>query len=203
MTPRPEPIDAIPDLEPRDHTAIGPDMGQLAPFIPADPAAFAHLDLAWYDRVRRRFEAYGFRHLGDYDAPADACDHTWQPLLVRALVSRDGTVTVSLSAPQLQGFARRVTHTLLGTLPRPVVACTTACTDGTLVHTSNGPADGAPSLPSLRDVRWLAPRTSPEDVYATHTARVTAHLRARPGVRPLVVRTADAWWASEARRRGR
>ncbi len=170
-------------------------------YLAADPAAFGHLDLAWYDRVTRRFEGYGFRHLGDIEdrTLADAPSMVLRPTFLRMLVSRDGTVTTALYDQRLKSPGLRLLRWLLRQSPRPVVDCETECTDGSFVGTTNARGASALQLPSLIDVAFLPVRTTPEDVYATHTARVTAHLKARPGVRAVVVRTRDELLQSQDR----
>lgn len=201
MTPRPEPVDPNTEAARRILDTIEAHYQPVHRYVAADPAAFGHLDLAWYDRVTRRFEGYGFRHLGDLENKTitDAPGTVLRPTFLRAMVSRDGTVTAALYDPRIGGVGLRLLLWCLGKSPRPVVDCETECTDGSFVGTSNAMGASAIHLPSLIDVAWLPTRTSPEDVYAAHTARVTAHLKARPGVRAVVIRTREEMLASQDR----
>lgn len=201
MTPRPEPIDPNTEADWRILESIEAHYQPTHRYMAADPAAFGHLDLAWYDRVTRRFEGYGFRHLGDLEdkTVSEAPRSALCPTFLRTLVSRDGTVTTALYDQRLKSLGLRLLHWLLRKSPRPVVDCETECTDGSFVGTTNATGARALQLPSLIDVAFLPARTAPEDVYATHTARVTAHLKARPGVRAVVVRTREELLQSQDR----
>jgi hypothetical protein len=201
MTPRPEPIDPNTEAARRILDSIEAHYQPTHRYVNADPAAFAHLDLGWYDRVTRIFEGYGFRHLADIEDKTitEAPNTVLRPTFLRALVSRDGTVTTALYDPRIKGLGLRLLLWLLRKTPKPVVDCETECTDGSFVGTSNGMGASAMQLPSLISAGWLPAGTKPEDVYATHTARVTAHLKARPGVRAVVIRTREEMLQSQDR----
>jgi len=53
--------------------------------------------------------------------------------------------------------------------------------------------------PPLIDARFLPPSDDVDTIYATHTARVAAHLQQRPGVRALPIGSFDDMVASQNR----
>jgi hypothetical protein len=206
MTPRPEPRDA----EHRDpaaaaaHRIVDHLQAIYQPthqYVPADSAAFGHLDLQWYDRTSSAFEALGFRRFGDIEDKtiSNAPNTVLRPTFLRTMVSRDGTVTAALYDPRLRGVVLRVLLWMLRKLPGKVVDFETECSDGSFVATSNAMGASHITLPPMFNVGWLPMHTAPTAVYAAHTARLAAHLASRPGITPLVIDSVDAMMRSQDR----
>ena len=72
-------------------------------------------------------------------------------------------------------------------------------TTSSFVATSNTMTASAFESPSLIDALYLSPRDDMDTIYATHTARVAAHLQQRPGVRALPIGSFDDMVASQHR----
>ncbi len=170
-------------------------------YVPADPQAFRHLDLRWYDRTASTFEALGFRRFGDIEdrTITNAPNTVLRPTFMRTMVSRDGTVTSALYDPRIKGIGLRLLLWVFRKLPGKVVDFETECTDGSFVATSNATSAGTITLPPIFNVAWLPMTTEPREVYATHVSRLAEHLKARPGVTPVVIESPEAMMKSPDR----
>ena len=202
MTPRPEPRDPAAAAAHRILDTLQSVYQPTHQYVAADPKAFRHLDLRWYDRTASAFEALGFRRFGDIEDKTitNSPNTVLRPTFMRALVSRDGTVVMALYDPRIKGLGLRLMLWALRKLPTKVVDCETECSDGSFVATSNAPAAArAIALPPQINVTWLPTNTEARAVYTTHTARLAEHLKSRPGVNPLVVRTPDEMMRSQDR----
>jgi hypothetical protein len=120
-------------------------------------------------------------------------------VLIRSMVSRDGTVMAALYHPHIKRFWMRALLWVLRQLPGNVTDMETECTDGSFVVTSNAASAAAMENPPLVATEYLPARTSPLDVYARHTQRLAEHLAARPNVQARVVRTHEDLVASQNR----
>lgn len=219
MTPRPEPLDADASAakacaesraESRDPAQVAAQriLSHLAAvyqptheYVPADPKAFRHLDVRWYDRTAEVLEARGFRRFADLEDKTitNAPNTVLRPTFLRAMVSRDGTVTGALYDPRLRGLVFRVLLWLLRKLPGKVTDFETELSDGTFIATSNAMAASTIGLPPSIHAAWLPMQTQPLTVYATHTARVQAYLSAHPGVSPVIIESTEAMLQSQDR----
>ncbi|MCC7055305.1 MAG: hypothetical protein IT355_18680 [Gemmatimonadaceae bacterium] len=170
-------------------------------YVAADPQKFRHLDLQFYERTARLLSAKGFRHLADLEdrTITNAPGTVLMPVLIRALVSKDGTIMSALYHPRIGKLVLRILLWVMRTLPKPVVDMETECSDGTFVVTSNAASAAAIDLPALISARYLAAGTSVHEVHQEHVARLRAHLAERPGVTPLVVGTHQEMLASQHR----
>lgn len=170
-------------------------------YVPADPKDFRHLDLKWYDRTASAFEARGFRRFGDIEDKTitNAPNTVLRPTFMRAMVSRDGTVTTAMYDPRLKGLVLRLLLWVFRKLPDKVADFETECSDGSFIATSNASAAAHITLPPTIHVAWLPMSTDPLAVYAAHTARVQAHLAAHPGVTPVVIDSPEAMMQSQHR----
>jgi hypothetical protein len=170
-------------------------------YVRVDERAFGHLDLGFYRKNTERLSAKGFRVLADVEdrtitnAPATVL----APVLVRTLVSRDGTSTGIIYHPRLKSFLLRVLLWVFRRSPGKVVEFETECSDGTFVATSNAMVASAITSPPMIDAHFMPQRESVDALYAAHTARVAAHLAARPGVRALPIAHFEEMIASQNR----
>jgi len=199
--PRPDTHDLPTDAARRILDTIEAHYQTTHRYVPATPADFPHLDLAWYDRVAAEFEGLGFQRFGDIeDKTITDVPHTvLRPTFIRALVSRDGTVVGALFDPRLKGIWLRLLLWVFRKLPGKVVEFETECSDGSFVGTSNGIAASVIALPPAINVAWMPMTTPAATVYAEHSSRLAAHLAARPGVTPLVMRTPEDMMRSQHR----
>jgi len=170
-------------------------------YVAADAKAFRHLDIAWYDRMTHLLSGQGYRMLADVEdrTITNTPGGVLRPVLIRAMVSRDGTVMVALYHPRLKPLLIRFLLWVLRKTPGKVVDMETECSDGTFVVTSNAASAAAIDLPALISVEYLPETTSAVDVAQRHATRLAAHLAARIGVTARVVQTHEALVASQNR----
>jgi hypothetical protein len=129
----------------------------------------------------------------------EAPNSVMSAILIRSLVSRDGTVMASLYHPHIRSLWIRALLWLLRKLPAKVTDMETECSDGTFVVTTNAASAAAIESPTLIDSEYLPAGTPALDVYARHTQRLAEHLAARPGVQARVIGTHAELVASQNR----
>lgn len=170
-------------------------------YVRVRPEDFRHLDLGFYRRTASLLSAHGFKLLADLEdrTITNAPGTVLSPVLVRVLLSRDGTVTAALYHPHIRRFWMRALLWLLRKLPGRVTDMETECSDGSFVATSNASMAAALADAPMINAEYLPARTAPVEVYARHTQRLAEHLAARPGVTPNVLRTHDDVLASQNR----
>lgn len=170
-------------------------------YVRVRPDDYGHLDLGFYRRTAALLGAHGFRLLADLEdrTITQAPGSLLSPVLVRVLLSRDGTVSAALYHPHVRRFRVRALLWLLRQLPRTVTDMETECSDGSFVVTSNAAMAAALADAPLIATEYLPARTAPLDVYARHTQRLAEHLAARPGVTARVLRTHEDVLASQNR----
>lgn len=170
-------------------------------YVAADPKAFRHLDLAWYDRTARLLASRGYRTLADVEdrTITNTPGGVLRPVLIRTMLSRDGTVMAALYHPRLKSLLVRLLLWVLGKTPGRVTDMESECTDGSFVVTSNAATAAAMDLPALISAEYLPAKTSAFDVEHRHITRLAAHLAARPGVSARVVESHEALVASQNR----
>jgi hypothetical protein len=170
-------------------------------YVRVNASDFRHLDLAFYERTTRVLGIEGFRLLADVEdrtisaTPGTVLDR----IMVRSMLSRDGTVMASMYHPRLKSFGIRALLWLLRKLPRPVVDMETECSDGSFVLTTNASSAALMGLPSLLSTEYHPFGTSVLRVMRRHTERVAEHLHARPGVTAKSVGTFEELVASQNR----
>ena len=170
-------------------------------YVTANPKEFRHLDIRWYDSTAQLLVQNGFRTLADVEDKTI----TEQPrtvlsaIMLRCLVSRDGTVTSALYHPHLKSFWLRLTLWLTGKLPKKVTDFETELSDGSFVTTSNAASAAKIATPPMLRSEFLAAGTPPLEVLQRHRQRVAEVLAANPGVTARVVRTHDDMLASQHR----
>lgn len=170
-------------------------------YVEVQAKDFSHLDLRFYDRTAQQLIGRGYRLLADFEDKTitETPSGVLMPVLIRSLVSRDGTVMASMYHPRIKGFFLRALLWLFRKLPAPVVDFETECSDGSFVATTNAESAAAFDSPSLIDAQYLAKKTAVEVVEKSHTARVAAHLAKRPGVSARVVSSHAELIASQNR----
>jgi hypothetical protein len=166
-----------------------------------DPSQFRHLDLAFYDRTATMLCAHGFHVVANVEdltisnSPATMLDR----IMIRSLLSRDGTVMASCYHPRVKHPALRVLLWLLRKLPGKVVDMETEFTDGSFVLTSNASSAEAITLPAMMSVEFHPFSTSAERIMRRHKERVSWHLAQRRGVAARIFATHDDIIASQNR----
>jgi hypothetical protein len=166
-----------------------------------DPAQFRHLDLQFYDRTAAMLCANGFRVVANVEdrtisnSPGTVLDR----IMIRSLISRDGTVMASCYHPRIRNLLIRALLWLLRKLPGKVVDMETECTDGSFVLTSNALGAEVMTMPAILSVEFHPYSTGAHRILQRHTARVAEHLAQRSGVRAKVFATHDDVIASQNR----
>jgi hypothetical protein len=170
-------------------------------YVTVQAKAFSHLDLRFYDQAARALGAKGFRTVADVEDTTitSAPNNVLMPVLIRALLSRDGTVMAALYHPRLKSLLLRVLFWILRRSPGKVADMETECSDGSFVATTNAMGAAAMELPALISGEFLPNDTPVLEVLARHTARVAAHLAARPGVSARVITSHAELIASQNR----
>ena len=171
-------------------------------YVPADPAQYPHLDLKWYDATARTLSGQGFRTVRDVEdkTVTEAPGMVMSAILLRGLLSRDGTIIGALYHPHIRKTWLRFMLWLLRKLPQKTTDMETEFTDGSFVATTNAGAAGAAieNGPMIL-AEFLPPGTPPLAVLERHKARVAAHLRERPGISARVLGDYDDMIASQHR----
>jgi hypothetical protein len=170
-------------------------------YVRVQPSAFPHLDVRWYEATTRELASKGFRHLADVEDKTITATPggVLRPVLLRSLISRDGTVMSALYHPRLKPLWLRLLMWLLRKTPGKVTDMESEFTDASFVVTSNAAAAAALDAPALISSEFLPTTASTLEVLTRHTARVAAHLAERPGVSARVVTTHDEYVASQNR----
>ena len=165
------------------------------------PRAFRHLDLSFYDRTTTMLTSKGFRALADVEDKTitNTPGGVLMPVLIRSLISKDGTVMAALYHPRIRPLIPRALLWVLRKLPGKVVDMETEFTDGSFVVTSNAATAAAMDLPALISAEYLPITAKPLEVHQRHMARLATHLAHRPGVTARVVETHVELIASQNR----
>jgi hypothetical protein len=121
------------------------------------------------------------------------------PVMVRTLLSRDGTIMASLYHPRIRTLGLRLLLWLFRRLPGKVVDMETECTDGSFVVTTNAAGAAAIDMPALIASEFLPASASAEAVRARHVERLAAHLAVRPGITARTITSHDELVASQNR----
>ena len=170
-------------------------------YVQADARNYRHLDLGFYERTAQALSARGFRTLADIEdrTVTNTPGTVLSAIMIRTMLSRDGTVTAAFYHPHVRRFGLRALLWVLRKLPGRMVDMETECSDGTFVVTSTAVMAGAFQSPPPIYAEYLPGDTPVLDVYTRHTARVAAHLERRPGVQPLAAKTLDDVLAAQHR----
>jgi len=142
------------------------------------------LDVGFYEQTTAELQSLGYRKLEDYvDLTAEKAA-PWAVTLLRALLSRDGTVMAGVYQVRLRSWARLLQ--LIGVLSRKmqVIDMDTELSDGTFITTGNEPMAGKTAeVPGIS--RLIVPHASVPQMQAAHTEHVARTLAVKPGVTPL------------------
>jgi hypothetical protein len=170
-------------------------------YVTVDARTFRHLDLKFYDKTAHKLANKGFRTLADVEDKTITAtpDGVLMPVLIRTLLSKDGTVMAALYHPRIKPLMMRLLLWVLRKLPGKVVDMETEFTDGSFVVTSNAAAAAAIDLPALISAEYLPKTASAHHVAHRHTQRVAAHIASRHGVSAKAVRTHAEVLASQNR----
>lgn len=170
-------------------------------YVRAEAGNFRHLDLRFYDRTAQDLAGRGFQRLADVEdlTITETPGTVLSAILLRTMLSRDGTVMCALYHPHIRRFRLRALLWLFGKLPGKVTDMETECTDGSFVVTTNAASAAALDSPGLIVSEYQPVKTAPLEVYARHTERVAAHLAARPGVQARIIASHDEMVASQNR----
>ena len=171
-------------------------------YVPADARLFGHLDSRFYERTTRLLGSNGFRKLADIEDKTitNSPNGVLMPVLVRTMLSRDGTVLAGLYHPRIKRLGLRILLWVFRKLPGKVIDMETEFSDGSFVVTSNAVSAAAIELPTtLISAEFLPGTVTALAVFHRHAARVAAHLVARPGVGTRAVSTLDELLASQNR----
>lgn len=170
-------------------------------YVRVEPQQFRHLDLRFYERTMRLLNAKGFRLVADVEdrTITRAPRGVLMPVMLRTMVSRDGTVMAALYHPRLKSLWTRVLLWVLRRAPGRVIDLETECSDGSFVVTSNASAAAAFALPALISAEFLPASASVHELHASHTRRVAAHLAVRPGIVARPIATHEQLVASQNR----
>jgi hypothetical protein len=170
-------------------------------YVRVKPADFPHLDIGWYEKTSRLLATKGFRTVADVEDKTitEAPGTVLSAILVRALLSRDGTVTAALYHPHIKKLWVRVMLWLLRKTPGKVVDMETEFTDGSFVATSNAASAAALGNGPMILAEFLPFTTTPLEVHARHVQRVAEHLEQRSGIAPRAMNSYDDMLASQHR----
>ncbi|MDZ7630348.1 MAG: hypothetical protein U5K74_03025 [Gemmatimonadaceae bacterium] len=143
----------------------------------------------------------GFTRLADVEDTTitSAPGGVLMPVLIRTLLSRDGTVMAALYHPRIKPLLVRVLLWLLRRSPGKVVDMETECSDGSFVVTSNAVTAEAIDLPALISAEYQPAKTSAFSLHSRHVTRVAEHLAQRTGVTAKVITTHEELVASQNR----
>lgn len=160
-------------------------------YVSANPSDYRHLDIKWYDATAQLLVRNGFRSLADVEDKTitESPGTVLSAIMLRCMVSRDGSVTAALYHPHLKPFWLRAMLWLTGKLPKHVTDFETELTDGSFVATSNAAAAASIAMPPMLRAEYLKAGTPPLEVLQRHRQRVSEVLAANPGVTARVVRT--------------
>ena len=170
-------------------------------YVTVKASAFRHLDIAYYEKATRLLTARGFRVLADVEDTTITATPgaVLMPVMVRALLSKDGTVMAALYHPRIKPLLLRFVRWVMRKSPGKVVNMETECSDGSFVITSNAASATAIALPALIAAEYLPITARVHDVHQRHTERVAAHLRQRAGITTRSFRTHDELIGSQNR----
>ncbi len=153
-------------------------------YVSVRESDYGHLDLGFYRRGRASLEAEGFVFLEDSEdlTLAKVPGQPFQPVMIRALASGDGSIMAGLYHPKARAWWMRlllwVTRQKLG----PTADLETEFSDGSFVCTTNAAMAAALDSPALIATETLPAGTSVERLLARHRERVAAWLARGGGI---------------------
>jgi hypothetical protein len=150
---------------------------------------FRHLDLAFYDKALADLQALGYRHVADVEdlTISNAPRNLMKRIMIRTLLSRDGTVMAGAYHPKLK-LLWAILLRLLGMRQKPVIDLETEFDDGAFVCTSNASFAAAIQSPPLVLVEYLPSGTQASVLLDCHEQSVQAYIETT-GSAPRTVST--------------
>ena len=148
-------------------------------YVEVQPYMFRHLDLSFYDATTQALSAQGFRKLCDVEDRTLAAvpGNVLMPVMIRSLVSSDGSVMASIYHPRIKPLWLRFLLWITRKSPGKVIDMETEFTDGSFVVTSNAASAAAMDLPKLINAEYFSVATPVDVLRSRHAERVHTHLR--------------------------
>lgn len=149
---------------------------------------FPHLDLGYYRKFRLKFEAKGFRLIGDFEdlTLRETDGNMVYPVMIRSMVSGDGSISLGLYHPKLRSLWIRLILFLMRKRIGKVADFETEFSDGRFLATSNSATAGAMSSPPQILVHFCPTGTDPLEVYSLHQARIEEYA-SQTGASPIII----------------
>ncbi len=170
-------------------------------YVAVKASSFRHLDIAYYEKATRLLTARGFRVLADVEDTTITATPggVLMPVMIRSLLSKDGTVMAALYHPRIKPLLLRCLFWVMRKSPGKVVDMESEFSDGSFVVTTNAASAAAIALPALIAAEYLPRTARVHDVHQRHAERVAAHRQQRSGVTARSIRTHDELIASQNR----
>jgi hypothetical protein len=154
-------------------------------YAPADARRFRHLDLAFYDDLRKNLEAQGYRHVGDREN-LSLRKPSIPRTFIRYLIGPDNTTMAAI-----YHFKPGWMLGVLGAKDSKVLDLETWFSNGSFVCTSNAEMAGKLNTPPEINALRLPAATTWEMLLQTHERRVSEYLAAHAGVAPVKLESMD------------
>lgn len=169
-------------------------------YVSVRESDYQHLDIAFYRSSRLYLEAQAFLHLEDCEdrTLAAAPGNVFKPMMIRVMVSLDGTIMAGIYDPRVKPLWIRILLFVLGKLPGGTIDLETEFVDGSFICTSNAMTASALSKPALIDCEYLPSKTPIPRILARHRERVSQK-REKAEIEPHRFLTIDAVRASQGR----
>ena len=159
-------------------------------YAPVRVHDFAWLDEHYYDEVQRHLESIGFRCFGDVENLSLSAVYPNMRTAIRDFASADGIVTGSIWQLKMRGWLRVLAFFRVLKGDMRVVDLDTEFSDGTFLATANNLGlDPSSEVPGIERIQ-LPNATPIGEAVALHRRRVAEILAQRPGVAPVLARTA-------------
>lgn len=153
------------------------------------PAAFADLDLPYYDHMHAWLASQGFRFLGDLENLTLSRAMPWGRTMIRRMVSSDGVISAAIYDVRPTGMLRVLQS--IGMIPRDfrTLDLASELSDGTFIVTSNTlGADTTTPPPGIVTYRYPRP-TPPQELFEYHVQGIRYVMSQRPGAQSLTCAT--------------
>jgi len=148
-------------------------------YASVDARKFKHLDLAYYDNIRRQLESIGYQYLDDQEN-VTLRRRSGTRTFVRMFLGRD-----QATMAELYHFIPKFTLRVLGAKPVKVLGFETWFSDGCFVVTNNAELSGKLDSPPAIDALRLPAGTSWNLLVESHQRRIAKYLAGHPGVTPV------------------
>ena len=171
-------------------------------YVKVDENDFQHLDLNFYSTVTAGLKNLGFTHLSDEEditlRDADEGPALFYPIMIRALVSEDGTIMAGLYHPKMKWWISALVM-LMRQHPGKIVDFETELSNGMFITTTNAKSI-EPLNQSDRIISQCFPKkTSYQELLDLHQDRLTRYLLENSNVVPLKIENREKMIASQNR----